>query len=124
MTTTCSIEVNLGRLGVYDLIFNLTHIPNLFVACRCFLCVAYSVLWSSGCPYDLEFREVKDDSLVLRWASPLYEGQSPVSGYMLEMSQGNQSDNWTILTAKPVSETHYKVRGAKQHVYQRHLDQI
>uniref|UniRef100_A0A3B5LGZ0 Myomesin 3 n=1 Tax=Xiphophorus couchianus TaxID=32473 RepID=A0A3B5LGZ0_9TELE len=71
-------------------------------ASEAFLCEKWTMP-EPGCPYDLEFREVRDDSLVLRWASPLYEGQSPVSGYMLEMSQGNQSDNWTILTAKPVT---------------------
>uniref|UniRef100_A0A3B3XT03 Myomesin 3 n=1 Tax=Poecilia mexicana TaxID=48701 RepID=A0A3B3XT03_9TELE len=71
-------------------------------ASEAFLCEKWTMP-EPGCPYDLELREVRDDSLVLRWASPLYEGQSPVSGYMLEMSQGNQSDNWTILTAKPVT---------------------
>ncbi|XP_008429299.1 myomesin-3 [Poecilia reticulata] len=86
-------------------------------ASEAFLCEKWTMP-EPGCPYDLELREVRDDSLVLRWASPLYEGQSPVSGYMLEMSQGNQSDNWTILTAKPVSETHYKVTGLQTgHTY-------
>ncbi|KAM4736307.1 myomesin-3 [Anableps anableps] len=86
-------------------------------ASEAFLCEKWTMP-EPGCPYDLEFREVRDDSLVLLWASPLYEGQGPVNGYMLEMSQGNQSDNWTILTAKPISETRYKVTGLQTgHTY-------
>jgi len=74
--------------------------------------VVYSTLCSSGCPYDLKFREVRNSSLVLLWATPLYEGQSPITGYMLEISQGDQSENWTLLNEKTISETHYKVREA------------
>lgn len=62
-----------------------------------------------GCSYDLEVREVRDSSLVLLWAAPLYEGRSPVTGYLLEISQGDQSDSWTALNEKPISDTHYKV---------------
>ncbi|XP_015230877.1 PREDICTED: myomesin-3-like [Cyprinodon variegatus] len=79
-------------------------------ASEAFLCEKWTMP-EPGCPYDLEFREVRDGSLVLLWATPLYEGESPVTGYMLETSQGNQSDNWTILTVKPISETRYKVTG-------------
>ncbi|XP_012730505.2 myomesin-3 [Fundulus heteroclitus] len=86
-------------------------------ASEAFLCEKWTMP-EPGCPYDLEFREVRDGSLVLLWAAPLYEGQSPVTGYVLEISQGNQSDNWTILTAKPISETHYKVTGLETgHTY-------
>lgn len=55
---------------------------------------------------------MRNGSLVLLWAAPLYEGQSPVTGYFLEISQGDQSDNWTALNEKPVSDTHYKVSEA------------
>lgn len=76
-------------------------------------CHSYVLLLAcSGCPYDLQIREVRDDSLVLLWASPLYEGQSPVIGYLLEISQGEQSDNWMALTEKPICDTHFKVSDA------------
>lgn len=65
-----------------------------------------------GCPYDLEFREVRDGSLVLLWAAPLYEGRSPVTGYLLEISLSDQSDNWTALNETPICDTHYKVKEA------------
>uniref|UniRef100_A0A3Q3EVU2 Myomesin 3 n=1 Tax=Labrus bergylta TaxID=56723 RepID=A0A3Q3EVU2_9LABR len=75
-----------------------------------FLCEKWTMP-EPACPYDVEVREVRNDSLVLLWAAPLYEGRSPVTGYLLEMSQGDQSDDWTAVTEKPISDTHYKVSG-------------
>uniref|UniRef100_A0A3Q4GV39 Myomesin 3 n=1 Tax=Neolamprologus brichardi TaxID=32507 RepID=A0A3Q4GV39_NEOBR len=73
-----------------------------------FLCEKWTMP-EPGCPYDLEIREVRNGSLVLLWAAPLYEGRSPVTGYLLEISQGDQSENWTALSEKTISDTHYKV---------------
>nr|XP_020445778.1 myomesin-3-like [Monopterus albus] len=73
-----------------------------------FLCEKWTMP-EPGCPYDLQVRDVRNNSLVLLWAAPLYEGQSPVTGYLLEISQGDQSDNWTALNDKPISDTQYKV---------------
>lgn len=63
----------------------------------------------SGCPYNAQVREVRDDSLVLLWAAPLYEGSGPVTGYLVEISEGEQSDCWTAVNEKPICDTHYKV---------------
>lgn len=63
----------------------------------------------SGCPYDLELREVRDNSVVLLWAAPLYEGQGPVTGYLVEISQGDQSDEWTAVNEEPITDMYYKV---------------
>lgn len=57
---------------------------------------------------------MRDGSLVLVWVAPLYEGLSPVTGYLLEISQGDQSDSWAALNKKPISETHHKVREATE----------
>uniref|UniRef100_A0A669F8S2 Myomesin 3 n=1 Tax=Oreochromis niloticus TaxID=8128 RepID=A0A669F8S2_ORENI len=75
-----------------------------------FLCEKWTMP-EPGCPYDLEIREVRNGSLVLLWAAPLYEGRSPVTGYLLEISQGDQSENWTALSEKTISDTRYKVSG-------------
>ncbi|XP_029958269.1 myomesin-3 isoform X1 [Salarias fasciatus] len=75
-----------------------------------FLCEKWTMP-EPGCPYDLECREVRDDSLVLLWAAPLYEGRGPVTGYFLEVSQGDQSEEWTTLNDKPITDTRYKVSG-------------
>uniref|UniRef100_A0A671WC93 Myomesin 3 n=1 Tax=Sparus aurata TaxID=8175 RepID=A0A671WC93_SPAAU len=79
-------------------------------ASEAFLCEKWT-LPEPGCPFDLELREVRNNSLVLLWAAPLYEGRSPVTGYLLEISQGDESDSWTALNEKPINDTHYKVSG-------------
>ncbi|XP_068997823.1 myomesin-3 isoform X1 [Embiotoca jacksoni] len=75
-----------------------------------FLCEKWTMP-EPGCPYDLEVREARNGSLVLLWANPLYEGRGPVTGYLLEVSQGDQSDDWTAFNDKPISGTNYKVSG-------------
>ncbi|KAM4580373.1 myomesin-3 [Odontesthes bonariensis] len=89
---------------------NLAGVGKPSDASEAFLCEKWTMP-EPGCPHDLKFREVRNSSLVLLWATPLYEGQSPVTGYMLEISQGDQSENWTLLNEKTISETHYKVSG-------------
>uniref|UniRef100_A0A673JLD0 Myomesin-3-like n=1 Tax=Sinocyclocheilus rhinocerous TaxID=307959 RepID=A0A673JLD0_9TELE len=63
-----------------------------------FLCERWTMP-EPGCPYDLEFREVRLNSLVLLWAGPLYKGQSEVSGYVVEISEGAESEDWTLVTS-------------------------
>lgn len=75
-----------------------------------FLCERWTMP-EPGCPYDLEFREVRRNSLVLLWAEPLYKGQSEISGYIVEISEGAESEDWTPVTSEPVTETHLKVPG-------------
>lgn len=75
-----------------------------------------------GCPYDAQVREVRDDSLVLLWAAPLYEGSGPVSGYFVEINEGEQSDCWRAANEKAVCDTHYKVSQAVKKAFQNHRD--
>ncbi|XP_061145859.1 myomesin-3 [Syngnathus typhle] len=79
-------------------------------ASQAFLCEEWTMP-EPGCPFDVEVREVSDHSLVLLWAAPLYEGQGPITGYLLEISQGDDSDTWTAVNDKPVTDTFYKVPG-------------
>ncbi|XP_028281957.1 myomesin-3 isoform X2 [Parambassis ranga] len=79
-------------------------------ASEAFLCEKWTKP-EPGCPYDVELREVRNNSLVLLWATPLYEGRSPVTGFLLEISQGEQSEEWTALNDTSTSDTHYKVTG-------------
>nr|XP_061814698.1 myomesin-3-like [Nerophis lumbriciformis] len=80
-------------------------------ASEAFLCEKWTMP-EPGCPFDLEVREVRHDSLVLLWAAPLYEGRGPVVGYFLEISQGDPgSENWTALNERPITDTYYKVSG-------------
>ncbi|XP_035528933.1 myomesin-3 [Morone saxatilis] len=89
---------------------NMAGVGKPSEASEAFLCEKWTMP-EPGCPYDLEFREVRNSSLVLLWVAPLYVGRSPVTGYFLEISQGDQSGDWTALNEEPVSDTHYKVSG-------------
>lgn len=62
-----------------------------------------------GCPYDLELREVRQESLVLLWAEPVYQGQSQITGYVVEISEGEESEDWTAVTQEPISDMYLKV---------------
>ncbi|KAM8735526.1 myomesin-3 [Acanthopagrus schlegelii] len=89
---------------------NLAGVGKPSEASDAFLCEKWTMP-EPGCPFDLELREVRNNSLVLLWAAPLYEGRGPVTGYLLEISQGDESDSWTALNEKPINDTHYKVSG-------------
>lgn len=52
---------------------------------------------------------MRRNSLVLLWAEPLYKGQSEISGYIVEISEGAESEDWTPVRSEPVTETHLKV---------------
>ncbi|XP_055759477.1 myomesin-3 isoform X1 [Salvelinus fontinalis] len=76
-----------------------------------FLCEEWTMP-EPGCPYDLECREVRHNSLVLLWALPLYEGQQgPITGYLVELSEGDQSQSWTAVNEEPIADTFLKVSG-------------
>uniref|UniRef100_UPI0037E74D27 myomesin-3 n=1 Tax=Semicossyphus pulcher TaxID=241346 RepID=UPI0037E74D27 len=89
---------------------NMAGVGKPSEASEAFLCEKWTMP-EPGCPYDVEVREVRNGSLVLLWAAPLYEGRSPVTGYLLEISQGDKSEDWTALTENPICDTHYKVSG-------------
>lgn len=89
---------------------NIVGVGKPSEASEAFLCEKWTMP-EPGCPYDLEYREVRHGSLVLLWAAPLYEGRSPIIGYFLEMSQDDQSDNWTALNNKPIHDTLHRVSG-------------
>uniref|UniRef100_A0A8B9HJK6 Myomesin 3 n=1 Tax=Astyanax mexicanus TaxID=7994 RepID=A0A8B9HJK6_ASTMX len=75
-----------------------------------FLCEPWTMP-EPGCPYDLELREVRRESLVVMWAEPLYQGQSQITGYVVEISQGEESEDWTEVTQESVTDRHLKVSG-------------
>ncbi|XP_060756301.1 myomesin-3 [Neoarius graeffei] len=75
-----------------------------------FLCERWTMP-EPGCPYDLELREVRQESLVLLWAEPLYQGQSQITGYIVEISEGEESEDWTTVTQEPVTDIYLKVSG-------------
>ncbi|CAM4696725.1 unnamed protein product [Leuciscus chuanchicus] len=91
---------------------NIIGLGNPSEPSELFLCERWTMP-EAGCPYDLEFREVRCNSLVLLWAEPLYKGQSEISGYIVDISEGAESEDWTPVTSEAVTETHLKVSGLK-----------
>uniref|UniRef100_A0A3B1IHV5 Myomesin 3 n=1 Tax=Astyanax mexicanus TaxID=7994 RepID=A0A3B1IHV5_ASTMX len=77
-----------------------------------FLCEPWTMP-EPGCPYDLELREVRRESLVVMWAEPLYQGQSQITGYVVEISQGEESEDWTEVTQESVTDRHLKISGLR-----------
>uniref|UniRef100_A0A4W4F8H2 Myomesin 3 n=1 Tax=Electrophorus electricus TaxID=8005 RepID=A0A4W4F8H2_ELEEL len=89
---------------------NLIGVGRPSVPSEAFLCEQWTMP-VPGSPYDLELREVRQESLVLLWAEPLYQGQSAVTGYVVEISPGEESEDWTAVTKKPITDTQLKVSG-------------
>ncbi|KAJ8405028.1 hypothetical protein AAFF_G00329490 [Aldrovandia affinis] len=77
---------------------------------QAFLCKEWTMP-EPGCPYDLVYREVHGNSLVLLWERPLYEGQGPVTGYLVEISR--EDEGWTALTKEPITDTYLQVSKLK-----------
>ncbi|XP_063055289.1 myomesin-3 [Engraulis encrasicolus] len=77
-----------------------------------FLCEEWTMP-EPGCPYDLFFREVRSSSLVLMWSQPVYTGQSEISGYLVQYSEGEESEDWQTANEDPTPDTHLKVTGLK-----------
>ncbi|CAL8249016.1 unnamed protein product [Lota lota] len=89
---------------------NLVGVGGASQPSQAFLCEAWTMA-QPGCPYDLEPRQVRSDSLLLRWEPPLYLGASPLIGYQLHVSQDDQSESWTVLNDQPITDTFYKASG-------------
>ncbi|KAK1806390.1 hypothetical protein P4O66_004908, partial [Electrophorus voltai] len=89
---------------------NLIGVGRPSVPSEAFLCEQWTMP-VPGSPYDLELREVRQESLVLLWAEPLYQGQSAVTGYVVEISPREESEDWTAVTKKPITDTQLKVSG-------------
>ncbi|MGH0163263.1 UNVERIFIED_CONTAM: hypothetical protein FKN15_057195 [Acipenser sinensis] len=74
-----------------------------------FLCKEWTMP-EPGPPYGLLYREVRRKSLVLLWEPPVYTGQSPVTGYLVDICEVG-SDEWKAVTEEPTSNTFLKFPG-------------
>ncbi|MBN3290839.1 MYOM3 protein, partial [Polypterus senegalus] len=72
-----------------------------------FLCREWTMA-QPGPPYDVVCREVRENSLVLIWEPPIYTGQSPVTGYLIETRKAG-SEVWTAVTTEQTQKTWLKV---------------
>nr|XP_046166890.1 myomesin-2-like isoform X5 [Oncorhynchus gorbuscha] len=68
--------------------------------------------WTSAVPgpaYDLAFREVRGDSLVILWKAPVYTGASAVTGYIVEMAK--KGHHYHPLNEEAIGHCYLQVTG-------------
>ncbi|KFV92207.1 M-protein, striated muscle, partial [Eurypyga helias] len=72
-----------------------------------FKCKAWTMP-EPGPAYDLMVCEVRNTSLVLLWKAPVYEGKSPITGYLVDYKEVDTED-WITANEKPSSKRYFKV---------------
>lgn len=85
---------------------------------RCFINVAHFLLMISrfmfyvlymltGPPHGLHILELRKDSLVLLWELPTFNGRSPVTGYYVDIKEGN--GRWRGVQERSTKNTYLQV---------------
>lgn len=66
-----------------------------------------------GPPAKIRISDTTKSSITLAWSKPVYDGGSAVTGYVVEMRQGEEEE-WTIVSTKEeVRTTEYVVSNLK-----------
>ncbi|KAI2657515.1 Myomesin-2 [Labeo rohita] len=74
-----------------------------------FKCEAWTMP-EPGPAYDVTCTEVRDDSVVVEWKAPVYNGTSAVTGYFVEKCKKG-SDTWSKVNESSVNHCYLKVKG-------------
>ncbi|XP_016360532.1 myomesin-2-like [Sinocyclocheilus anshuiensis] len=88
---------------------NLTGLGDASTPSSPFKCEAWTMP-EPGPAYDVTFTEVRDDSVVVEWKAPVYNGASAITGYFVEKSKKG-SDNWSKVNESSVNHCYLKVKG-------------
>uniref|UniRef100_A0A8C3YA98 Myomesin 2 n=1 Tax=Catharus ustulatus TaxID=91951 RepID=A0A8C3YA98_CATUS len=72
-----------------------------------FKCKAWTMP-EPGPAYDLRICEIRNTSLVLLWKAPVYEGKSPITGYLVDYKEVDKED-WITANEKPTPKRYFKV---------------
>uniref|UniRef100_A0A671Q104 Myomesin 2 n=1 Tax=Sinocyclocheilus anshuiensis TaxID=1608454 RepID=A0A671Q104_9TELE len=88
---------------------NLTGLGDASSPSSPFKCEAWTMP-EPGPAYDVTFTEVRDDSVVVEWKAPVYNGASAITGYFVEKSKKG-SDNWSKVNESSVNHCYLKVKG-------------
>uniref|UniRef100_A0A673IEI1 Myomesin 2a n=1 Tax=Sinocyclocheilus rhinocerous TaxID=307959 RepID=A0A673IEI1_9TELE len=86
---------------------NLTGLGDASTPSAPFKCEAWTMP-EPGPTYDVTFTEVRDDSVVVEWKAPVYNGASAITGYIVEKSKKG-SDNWSKVNENSVNHCYFKV---------------
>uniref|UniRef100_A0A8C6JSS6 Uncharacterized protein n=1 Tax=Melopsittacus undulatus TaxID=13146 RepID=A0A8C6JSS6_MELUD len=77
-----------------------------------FKCKAWTMP-EPGPAYDLTICEVRNTSLVLLWKAPVYEGKSPITGYLVDYKEVDTED-WITANEKPTPTRYFKVTNLQE----------
>ncbi len=72
-----------------------------------FLCVHLIFLTNPGPPHGLRVQEVRNDSMVLLWEPPTFNGRSAVTGYYVDYKEEN--GKWRFVQERSTKNTYMKV---------------
>ncbi|XP_069368825.1 myomesin-1 isoform X3 [Paralichthys olivaceus] len=87
-------------------------IPSL--ASDTFLCEEWTIA-VPGPPHDLQVREVRNDSLVLLWKPPVYQGRDPVNGFYIDIKEADAPEEaWRGVNNKAREKTYMKITNLKE----------
>ncbi|CAI5672929.1 unnamed protein product [Oreochromis niloticus] len=79
-----------------------------------FLCEEWTIA-VPGPPYDLQIREVRNDSLVLLWKPPVYQGRDPVNGFYVDIKEADAPEEaWRGVNTKALEKTYTKIKDLKE----------
>uniref|UniRef100_A0AAX7UFV0 Myomesin 1b n=1 Tax=Astatotilapia calliptera TaxID=8154 RepID=A0AAX7UFV0_ASTCA len=84
-----------------------------------FLCEEWTIA-VPGPPHDLQIREARNDSLVLLWKPPVYQGRDPVNGFYVDIKEADAPEEaWRGVNTKALEKTYTKVliRSGEKYVF-------
>ncbi|KAM3593780.1 uncharacterized protein V6R79_021385 [Siganus canaliculatus] len=79
-----------------------------------FLCEEWTIA-VPGPPHDLQIREVRNDSLVLLWKPPVYQGRDPVNGFYVDVKEADAPEEaWRGVNMKATENRFFKMKNLKE----------
>lgn len=71
-----------------------------------------TILDPPGPPAKIRIADSTKSSITLGWSKPVYDGGSDITGYIVEMKQGEEEE-WTVVSSREVRTTEYVVSNLK-----------
>uniref|UniRef100_A0A8C4SPB9 Myomesin 2a n=1 Tax=Erpetoichthys calabaricus TaxID=27687 RepID=A0A8C4SPB9_ERPCA len=106
---------NLQEGSIYEFLIRAANVTGLGMSSDTsehFKCEAWSMP-EPGPTYDLSFSEIRNTSLVIQWKAPVYSGNSPVSGYYVDICEVGKEE-WTTVNNKATSHRYLKVTNLEE----------
>ncbi|XP_069813833.1 myomesin-1 isoform X2 [Dendropsophus ebraccatus] len=68
-----------------------------------------------GPPHELTLTEVRSNSMVLLWKTPVYTGRTPVTGFYVDVKEADApEETWRGVNEKPTPNTYIKIQNLKE----------